>query len=101
MLYEAIELGQPEREKCPDKYNEASTLICPGAERIFLQISLQSVFVQLGIMQQGVGVGIGAVQWQNEEPFLPLTAALARKFDAVRVRNWLAGKEAQIFLSVA
>jgi hypothetical protein len=101
VIYEPLELGQPGKPKCPDKFTPESTLICPGTTRLILQISLQPVYVQLGIMQQGRGTGVGAVQWQAEEPFLPLIASLARKFDAVRVRNFTPGAEAQVFASVA
>ena len=101
MLYNPLELGQPGKEPCPDAYNEASTLICPGSKRLVLQISANNVFVQLGIMQQGVGTGPGSVQWQAEEPFLPIVGSLARRFDAVRVRNWKAGAEAEVFVSTA
>jgi hypothetical protein len=101
VIYEAIELGQLGKPPCPDKYNTVSTLVCPGSTRLLLQISKQAVFVQLGIMPQGRGTSVGAVQWQEEEPFLPMIATLARKFDAVRVRNWQAGAEAQIFVSVS
>jgi hypothetical protein len=101
MLYIPIELGQPEREPCPDQYNEASTLICPNSKRLVLQISLQAVFVQLGIMQQGVGAGGGSVQWQAEEPYLPMVASLGRNFDAVRVRNRTKGVKAQVLITVA
>jgi len=101
MLYNPIELGQPGKPKCPDKYDEDSTLICAGAKRLMLQISAQAVYVQLGIMQQGRGVGTGSVQWQAEEPYLPMVASLGRNFDAVRVRNFTPGAEAQVFVSVA
>jgi hypothetical protein len=101
MLYTPIALGQAGNPKCPDKYNEDSTLICPGAKRLVLQVSLQAVFVQLGLMPQGIGAGAGSVQWQAEEPYLPLIASLGRNFDAVRVRNFAPGVEAQVFVTVA
>ncbi|HEX3391941.1 MAG TPA: hypothetical protein VHS55_05220 [Solirubrobacteraceae bacterium] len=101
MLYTPIMLGQPGNPVCPDKYNEASTLICPGAKRLILQVSVQAVFVQLGLMPQGIGTGPGAVVWQTEEPYLPLIASLGRNFDAVRVRNFTPGVVAQVFITVA
>jgi hypothetical protein len=101
MLYTPIEVGIVGSEKCPDQYNAASTLLCPGAKRLILQISKQPVFVQVGIMQQGRGSSIGSVQWQAEEPYLPMIASLGRNFDAVRVRNRTPGVEAQVFVSVA
>lgn len=101
MRFTPIELGQPGREVCPDKYNEASTLLCPGCKRLILQTSLQAVVVQVGIMQQGKGASIGSVQWQSEEPFLPVMASLGREFDAVRVRNYTPGLVAQVLVSVA
>jgi hypothetical protein len=101
MRYPALELGQAGREKCPNAYNEASTLICPGATRLILQISKANLMVQMGVMPQGKGIGSGAVVWLNEEPYLPISAVLGRKFDAVRVRNWAAGAEAEVFLIAA
>lgn len=100
MNYEAVELGQPGKPACPDVYNDDSTLICPHAKRLLLQVSKQAVMVQEGIMQQGVG-GAGAVQWQAETPYLPMIAALGHEFDAIRVRNYTPGAEAQVFVSVA
>jgi hypothetical protein len=101
MLYSPIELGQPGKEKCPNAYNEASTAWTPGARRIILQVSKQAVFVQFGIMPEGVGAGLGAVRWQSEEPFLPMIASLGRNFDAVRVRNYISGQEAQVLVTFA
>jgi hypothetical protein len=100
MAYEAIELGLPGTPACPDDYEPESTLICPRATRLLLQVAKETVFVQLGVMQQGVGAGAGAVQWQEEKPFLPVFASLGRRFDAVRVRNRVPGAEAQVLLSV-
>lgn len=101
MRYEPIMLGQPGNPKCPDAYDEESTLICPDCTRLVLQISKQAVFVQLGIMPAGKSLSAGQVQWQAEEPFLPMVASLGRRFDAVRVRNFTKGQEAQIFVTVA
>lgn len=101
MIHVPIELGQEGREPCPDHYNEASSLWCPGSKRIVIQVKGQKVFVQLGVMQQGRGAGLGSVQWMPEEPFYPGAFALRRDFDAVRVRNWAAGKAAEAFVTVA
>jgi hypothetical protein len=100
MAYPALEVGQAGNAPCPDKYNEASTLICPGSNRLVLQVSKQAVFVQLGVMPQGRGVGGGSVVWQSEQPFLPVIASLGRAFDAVRVRNYTPKAEAQVLVSV-
>jgi hypothetical protein len=99
MSYEPLQLGQPGNPKCPDAYNADSTVVVQGSTRIVLQVSVQAIYVQLGVMPQGRGVGIGAVVWQPEEPFLPMIASLARKFDAVRVRNYTPGAEAQALVS--
>jgi hypothetical protein len=100
-LYAPIILGVAGSPACPDKYNEASTLVCPGAKRFVLQSSVQAIFVQFGLMPQGRSGGAGSVQWQSEEPWMPVIASLGRNFDAVRVRNFVPGKEAQVLLSVA
>lgn len=100
MAYGSIELGQPNNPPCPDAYEPASTLVCAKSKRLILQISNQAVFVQLGIMQQGIGAGVGSVQWQPEQPYLPIVASFGRNFDAVRVRNYTKGVKAQVLLSV-
>lgn len=100
-MYEPLELGQPGKPACPDKYNEESTLICPEATRLILQVSGQTVMVQFGIMPQGKGLSGGLVQWQPEQPYLPIIASLGRSFDAVRIRNYTPGQAAQVFVTVA
>lgn len=99
--YEPIMLGQPGQGNCPDKYNAASSLLCPRSQRLVIQISKQAVFIQLGIMDQGLGASLTTVRWQTEQPYLPMIASFGREFDAVRVRNYTAGAEAQAFITVA
>jgi hypothetical protein len=100
MAYGSLLLGQPGQPVCPDAYNNESTLVCPKSKRLILQVSVQAVMVQLGIMTQGVSTGAGGVQWQPEQPYLPLMASFGRNFDAVRVRNFTKGAAAQVLLSV-
>jgi hypothetical protein len=100
MAYERLEVGQAGNPASPDKYNEASTLICPRSNRFILQVAKQPCMVQLGIMQQGVGLGQGSVQWQPEKPFLPQIASYARSFDAIRVRNYTPGSPAEVMIAV-
>jgi len=100
-MYASLELGQPERPPCPDEYNQDSTLLCPGAKRLFLQISNQAIYIELGVMDQGVGIGAGSVRWQSPEPYLPLITSLRRTFDAVRVKNYKPGAAAQVFVTVS
>jgi hypothetical protein len=100
MAYESLQLGQAGNPKCPNQYTPESTLICAGSNRLILQVSAQAVYVQLGIMPHGKGAQAGSVQWQAEQPFLPVIASLGREFDAVRVRNYTPGAEAQVLLSV-
>jgi hypothetical protein len=97
MAYSSLELGQAGNPPCPNGWEKGATLICPKSTRLALQISNEAVFVQLGIMPEGIG---GQPQWQDEQPFLPVIAFLARNFDAVRVRNYTPGAEAQVLLSV-
>ena len=98
--YAPLQLGVPGQPKTPNLYNAESTLLCPVSSRLFLQISVAAVFVQRGIMPQGIGSGIGSIVWQEEEPYLPMVASLGRRFDAVRVRNFTSGVEAQAFVLV-
>jgi hypothetical protein len=99
MIYDALELGQPGNPAIPDNYTEDSTRVVQRCTRLLLQVSTQAVFVQLGIMPQGLGAGVGSVQWQAEEPYLPMIAALARNFDAIRVRNYSKGFAGQILVT--
>lgn len=101
MRYGNLELGQVGNPKCPNLYTPESTLVCPRSTRLQLQIFKHNIFVQLGQMPQGVGIGQGSVVWYPEEPWTPLVLSLSRKFDAVRVRNWAPGEEAEVFVSVA
>ena len=99
MIYDPLELGQPGNPECPDKYNEESTRLTPKSTRVILQISKAAVKVQFGTMPHGRSLSVGAVQWQAEEPYLPMIAALSRNYDAVRVRNLTPGEPAQVFLT--
>lgn len=100
MAYESLELGQPGNAACPNKYTVGSTLLCPGGRRLILQISSEAVVVQVGRMRAGLGANLAAVQWQPELPFLPVVGVLPVRFDAVRVRNYTPGAEAQVLLGV-
>lgn len=97
-----LEVGLPGRPKCPDEFedgeNSPGVLICPGSKLLIVQISAKAAFVQLGIMDKGAGSFIGSVDWQTPRSWMPTAFALPRKFDAVRVRNYTAGEEAQITL---
>lgn len=97
--YEPLQLGQPEQAKCPDKFSDESTLITPRCKRLYLQLSVNAVYIQFGIMPQGRGSDAGSVVWQEQEPYLPVINTLRRDFDAVRVRNYTPGKEAQVMLT--
>lgn len=90
--YPAIELGQPGKTACPDNFSAASTRQCPGCSKLIIQTSLAGVFVQFGL-------GGGGVEWGGEEPYMPTVGTLVRRFDAVRVRNLIAGQAAQVLLT--
>ncbi len=100
MAYGALELGTPNAPACPNQFNEASSLLCPGSTRLVLQVSKQAVMVQLGVMRAGGSGSLGGIDWQTEMPFFPTMASLGRNFDAVRVRNFTSGQEAQVFIAV-
>lgn len=110
MRYPAIELGQPASASasanpaCPDKFEPGqgpATLLCSNSHRLLLQVSKQAVMIQFGVMPQGKGAGFGSVVWQEPEPFLPMIASLAREFDAIRIRNYIAGQPAQVLAAVS
>lgn len=101
MAYAALELGQPGNPACPDAYNEESTLFCPDSKKLMLQVSTNAVFVSLGKcnVSGAKGKTPGSVIFQQEQPFLPMIATLARDFDAIRVRNYTKGAKAQVLAS--
>jgi hypothetical protein len=90
--FPSIELGLPGKPACPDEYTGQSTLFCGGAGKLRVQTSLAYVMLQFGD-------GIAAPVWGPEEPFSPIVGSITRGFDAVRVRNLVAGKAAQVILT--
>ncbi|HMD60231.1 MAG TPA: hypothetical protein VKG78_02305 [Opitutaceae bacterium] len=90
--YPSLELGLPGRAACPDAFSSASTLLCPGAGKLRVQTSLAAVKLQFGS-------GIGGIEWEPEQPFYPTVGSVIRSFDAVRVRNLVAGQVAQVLLT--
>jgi hypothetical protein len=100
MAYLALEVGQAGNSACPNQYNAASTLLCQRSTRLILQISKEAIFLEFGKMEQGRTSGLGGVTWQGEIPLLAGTSGvLHQDFDAVRVRNYKAGEEAEVLLS--
>lgn len=90
--FPSLELGLPGKTACPDNYSNASTLYCGGASKLRVQTSLAGVYIQFG-------EGIGSPVWGTEEPFYPTIGSIVRNFDAVRVRNLVAGNAAQVLLT--
>jgi hypothetical protein len=101
MAYGALELGQAGKPPCPNAFEEASTLLCPGSTRLRLQVSVAAVFVQFGVFRDRAGGTLGGIDWQTEMPFLPIVASLGENFDAVRVRNYTPNVAAQVLASVS
>jgi hypothetical protein len=60
-----------------DQYQE---LKCPGTRRVTLQIAGGAVLI-------GFGVGTRAAVYGTDEPFLPITGGIARRCDAIRIKN--------------
>lgn len=90
--YPSLELGFPSGPACPDSFTTTSTLICGGARKLRVQTSIAAVYLQFG-------QGIAAPVWGQEEAFYPSIGSLVRLFDAVRVRNFIAGQAAQVILT--
>lgn len=90
--YPSIELGQPGKPACPDNYTATSEVHCGGARKLRVQTGLAYVYLQFGI-------GLGGITWGPEEALAPTTGTIVRTFDAVRVRNYIAGKPAQVILT--
>jgi hypothetical protein len=105
VAYEPVELGLPETPACPNKFEAAvegnpAVLFCPGARVLILQVAANAIKLELGLMQAGQTSGMGGIIWQPHESFFPCLARLPRDFDALRVKNWKSGAEAQVLISV-
>ena len=95
-----MEVGLLGKPKCPDQYEDEgpSVLLCPASKVLTMQLGKNAAYIQLGIMPQGRSLSAGAVVWQKERSWTPTAFSLGRNFDAVRVRNFTPGEEAQITL---
>jgi hypothetical protein len=101
VAYESLELGLPDTDECPDRFEAKSTLLCPRAKRLIMTVAAAAVQVELGLLRErGRTGGLGDIVWQPHETFLPCMLSLERDFDAVRVRNRFPGEEAQVIASV-
>lgn len=99
MAFYVMEVGIPGKPPCPDEFEEVgpATLICPRSKILLVQISLQAVYMQFGVMDEP-GSFAGSVIWQRERSWVPTSFSHSRNFDAVRVRNFTAGQQAQVSL---
>jgi hypothetical protein len=97
--YYVLEVGIPGKPKCPDEPEEVgpATLICPRSKLLIVQIAKNAAYVQLGVMPEK-GSFEGSVIWQKPRMWMPVSFALPRVFDAVRVYNFKAKEEAQVTL---
>lgn len=82
-----------------DRYTEANTLHCPGAELVTIAIRNAAVYLEYG-------EGIGSPKWTGVEIFtLPSDRSLGRQpgrpLDAVRVRSAKAATPAQVTMEAA
>ena len=97
-----MEVGLPGKAKCPDDFEEIgpAVLICAESHVLTAQIAANAVYVQFGIMPPHVGrsQSVGDVIWQQPRSWLPTAFSIPRRFDAVRVRNFTKGAEAQVSL---
>jgi hypothetical protein len=69
-------------------------LLCTGAKRLVIQIFNQPIYLTFG-------KGVPPQYSSDPEPYYPATGTLAPKggFDAVKVRNYLAGQSAKVILA--
>ena len=100
MAFYVMEVGLPGKPKCPDQFEDVgpATLICPKSKVLLVQVSLKAVYFEFGVMEAGDGSFVGSVIWQRERSWLPVSFSHSRSFDAVRVRNFAPGEEAQVTL---
>lgn len=90
--FPSLQLGFAGGTPCPDQFSSKATLICGGARKLRIQSSLAAIVVQFGY-------GWGSPVFGPEETFYPTVGSIARTFDAVRVRNFIAGQAAQVILT--
>jgi hypothetical protein len=100
MAFRVMEVGLPGKPACPDEFQDEgqTVLLCPDSKVITVQIGKNAAYLQFGVMPQGRSLSPGAVVWQKARSWTPTSFSLGRNFDAVRVRNFTAGQEAQITL---
>ena len=66
----------------PDQYTERAVVRAPGARHLFISVSNQAIYYQVGH-----GPGGGGVTWDEEEVFrLPSLYNIDVACDAVRIR---------------
>ena len=100
MSFEQLQLGLPGTDECPNEPNAESTLWCPGARLLVLQVAKNTAVIEMGRMSQGPTAGLGGVVWLPPEIFLPCLLWIPQDFDAIRASNLTAGSEAQVLISV-
>lgn len=88
----SLELGLPGKPACPNNYTSASELQAGGSTRLRIQSSAAGIYLSFG-------EGIGGIIWGPDEFFYPTIGTLYRTFDAVKVRNAIAGELAQVVLT--
>jgi hypothetical protein len=100
MGFYVLELGVPGKPACPDEFEELgpAVLLCPESKILTVQVSVNAVYIQMGVMPNKADRSLGDIVWQRARSWLPTSFSVPREFDAVRVRNFVAGKEAQVTL---
>lgn len=68
--------------------------ICPGCVELIIAVSNNQIYLTFGTSENG-----RAITYGQPEPYLPITGAIARRFDAFKVRSKLPGTPAIVQLT--
>lgn len=67
-------------------------IVCPGTVRVTLQVSDAAVYI-------GFGRGQVLAQYDSDETYLPVSGALERLCDEIRIKSRTPGVPAVVFLT--
>lgn len=81
---------------------QAGVLLCPKCSLYTLTVNKAAIWLQVGKMEYGAGSGLGSVEWQPPQIYLPILASIPEDFDAVRVWRFSGtGEEPQVQVVVS
>lgn len=102
--YQPLIVGFPGAMKLENEAPEQGQkgiLLCPKCTLYTITVNVAAIWLQLGKMPHP-GSGLGSVEWQAKQIYMPILASVPEDFDAVRVwRYSSAGQEPQVQVVVS